>query len=83
MLLAGNFKQIRPKRDTLLIPILDCLTGLYAGFAIFTVLGHMYVTKCVDSMEQVAAAGPELAFIVYPEGSATILRQSSTFALFF
>jgi hypothetical protein len=30
---------------------------LYAGFAIFTVLGHMFVTKCVDSMEQVAAAG--------------------------
>ena len=48
---------------------MDCLTGFYAGFAIFTVLGHMYITKCVDSMEAVAAAGPELAFIVYPEGN--------------
>jgi hypothetical protein len=38
------------------------------GFAIFTVLGHMFITKCVDSMDKVAAKGPELAFIVYPEG---------------
>ena len=28
----------------------------------------MFITKCVDSMEKVAAKGPELAFIVYPEG---------------
>jgi hypothetical protein len=32
----------------------------------------MYVTKCVNSMEEVAAAGPELAFIVYPEGLSLI-----------
>lgn len=50
------------------MPILDCLTGFYAGFAIFTVLGHMYLTKCVSSFAEVAAQGPELAFVVYPEG---------------
>lgn len=44
-------------RDALLVPILDCLTGFYAGFAIFTVLGYMYLTKCVDSFADVAAQG--------------------------
>lgn len=51
-----------------MVPILDILTGFYAGFAIFTVLGNMVITKCVESIADVAAAGPELAFIVYPEG---------------
>lgn len=28
----------------------------------------MYLTKCVSSFAEVAAQGPELAFVVYPEG---------------
>ena len=55
-------------RDAFLVPILDILTGFYAGFAVFTVLGNMYLTKCVNSFSEVAAQGPELAFVVYPEG---------------
>lgn len=55
-------------RDTLLIPILDCLTGLYAGFAIFTVLGYMFTTKCSKNFNDVVAGGPQLTFVVYPEG---------------
>lgn len=39
------------------------------GFAIFSVLGYMYLTKCVSSFAEVAAQGPELAFVVYPEGN--------------
>ena len=50
------------------MPILDCLTGLYAGFAIFTVLGYMSVSKCAKQFQDVVAGGPELAFIVFPEG---------------
>ena len=50
------------------MPVLDCLTGFYAGFAIFTVLGNMFLNKCVNDFSEVAAAGPELAFVVYPEG---------------
>ena len=56
-------------RDSFLVPILDILTGFYAGFAIFTVLGNMYLSKCASSFAEVAAQGPELAFVVYPEGS--------------
>jgi len=57
-------------RDSLLIPILDCLTGFYAGFAIFTVLGSIAKSKCVPDnvFEDVVAGGPELAFVFYPEG---------------
>jgi SNF family Na+-dependent transporter len=63
-------------RDTLLIPILDCMTGFYAGFAIFSVLGYMVKSKCVfeggGDFSSVVAGGPELAFIVYPEGMSLI-----------
>ena len=58
-------------RDAFLVPILDCLTGFYAGFAIFTVLGNMFLNKCVDEFEEVATGGPGLAFVVYPEGELT------------
>ena len=51
-----------------MIPLADCFTGFYAGFAIFTMLGHMYLSKCVDSFESVASPGLEFAFIVYPDG---------------
>lgn len=27
------------------------------GFAVFSVLGHMFLIKCVDSFDQVAAQG--------------------------
>lgn len=56
-------------RDTFLVPLLDCFTGVYAGFAIFSVLGNMYITKGASDFKEVAAEGPELAFVVYPEGS--------------
>ena len=74
-------------RDTFLVPILDILTGFYAGFAIFTVLGNMYLTKCVSSFAEVAAQGPELAFVVYPEGNVDylllyILNNWHVFGLF-
>lgn len=46
-----------------------------SGFAIFSVLGYMYLTKCVDSFAEVAAQGPELAFVVYPEGGCLIYLE--------
>jgi hypothetical protein len=51
------------------VPILDTLAGFYTGFAIFTVLGYMFVSKCAVNFNDVVASGPELAFIVYPEGN--------------
>lgn len=65
-------------RDTFLVPILDIATGFYAGFAVFTVLGNMAYTKCAE-IADVAKEGPELTFIVYPEGIS--LMESTSKAL--
>lgn len=59
------------------------MTGFYAGFAIFTVLGHMYVTKCVKDFSEVAAQGPELAFVVYPEGLSLMGAAAPLFSVLF
>ena len=62
---------------------MDCLTGFYAGFAIFSVLGYMYITKCVNSFAEVAAQGPELAFVVYPEGLSLMGAAAPVFSVLF
>jgi hypothetical protein len=39
-----------------MVPIINCATSFYGGFAIFSVLGFMAYTKNV-SVSQVAASG--------------------------
>lgn len=56
-------------RDSLVVPLINCLTSFYAGFVIFSVLGFMANYKH-DTMEHVAKGGPGLTFIVYPEALA-------------
>jgi len=58
-------------RDSLIVPITNILTSFYAGFVIFSVLGYMALTKGVD-VADVAASGPGLVFVVYPEGLSTM-----------
>ena len=43
-------------RDSFLIPLINCGTSFYAGFAIFSVLGFMAKAKGVD-VEDVAQSG--------------------------
>jgi SNF family Na+-dependent transporter len=78
-----NYFKNNILRDTLLVPLLDCLTGLYGGFAIFTVLGYMFESKCAASFSDVVAGGPELAFIVYPEGLSLMKVAPMWSILFF
>lgn len=43
----------------------------------------MYITKCVSSFSEVAAQGPELAFVVYPEGLSLMGSAAPFFSFLF
>ncbi|PVD34562.1 hypothetical protein C0Q70_05838 [Pomacea canaliculata] len=69
-------------RDAILVAVINCSTSVYAGFAIFSMLGHMaYVSN--RKIEEVADSGPGLAFVAYPEGITKLPAMSLWSFLFF
>ncbi|XP_055499435.1 sodium- and chloride-dependent neutral and basic amino acid transporter B(0+)-like [Leucoraja erinacea] len=57
--------------DALIICVINCGTSVFAGFAIFSVLGHM--AHIQDKLvSEVAKSGFGLAFIAYPEALAQL-----------
>lgn len=54
------------QKATFFIAILDGFTGVYAGFAIFSVLGFM-AESTGQEVKDLAVGGLGLSFIVYPE----------------
>jgi solute carrier family 6 dopamine transporter-like protein 3 len=58
-------------RDALLTSAVNSATSFLAGFVIFAVLGYMAHKMKVD-VKDVAAEGPGLVFIVYPEAISTM-----------
>lgn len=69
-------------RDALIVPLVVGLTSLYSGFAIFTVLGFMATMKGV-AIDKVAAEGPGLVFVVYPEALTRMPAPPIWSVLFF
>ncbi|XP_067663049.1 sodium-dependent proline transporter-like [Haliotis asinina] len=59
------------ERDALIVAFINCGTSVFAGFAIFSLLGFMAHTTNQD-VESVVDQGPGLAFIAYPEGIAKL-----------
>ncbi|GAB0092575.1 Transporter [Sergentomyia squamirostris] len=61
----NNFKN-NCHTDAILVSATNVLTAVFAGFAIFSILGFMAHNMDVP-VSTVAAEGPGLAFIAYPE----------------
>ncbi|CAG5130141.1 unnamed protein product [Candidula unifasciata] len=50
----------------IIIPVINCLTSFYVGFAIFSVLGFMSQNTGID-VKDVATDGTGLVFVAFPE----------------
>ncbi|XP_060037070.1 sodium-dependent proline transporter isoform X4 [Erinaceus europaeus] len=70
-------------RDTFIVTLGNAITSILAGFAIFSVLGYMSQELDVP-VDQVAKAGPGLAFVVYPQAMTMLpLAPFWSFLFFF
>lgn len=68
--------------DAILIPVINCSTSIFAGFVVFSVLGFMAASTGLP-VDRVAAGGPGLAFITYPEAIAMMPWPNLWAVLFF
>ncbi|XP_008053869.1 sodium- and chloride-dependent neutral and basic amino acid transporter B(0+) [Carlito syrichta] len=68
--------------DAIVVCLTNCLTSVFAGFAIFSILGHMaYISK--KKVSEVVKSGFDLAFIAYPEALAQLPGGPFWSVLFF
>jgi solute carrier family 6 GABA transporter-like protein 6/8/11/12/13 len=84
MIALGSYNKIDNNfvKDCAIIAVTNTGTSLYAGFAIFSVLGYMAKEQGVPVAE-VAESGPGLVFIAYPKAVTQMPWSSFWSASFF
>ncbi|XP_038659107.1 sodium- and chloride-dependent neutral and basic amino acid transporter B(0+)-like [Scyliorhinus canicula] len=68
-------------RDAIVISVVNCGTSVFAGFAIFAILGHMAHVQD-KSVREIVESGVGLVFIAYPDALG-LLPVSSFWAVMF
>lgn len=83
MIALGSYNKFNNNfvKDCLIIAATNTSTSIYAGFAIFSVLGYMAKEQGVP-IAQVAESGPGLVFIAYPK-AVTTMPWSPIWSMFF
>ncbi|XP_038055565.1 sodium- and chloride-dependent glycine transporter 1-like [Patiria miniata] len=69
-------------KDAVIVSWLDCLTSIFGGFVVFSVLGFM-AQDAGTTVDKVVDSGPGLAFIAYPEAIARMPLAPLWSVLFF
>lgn len=69
--------------DAILIPLINSGTSIFAGFAIFSLLGHMAHEQGTTVSEVAGSGGTGLAFIVYPDGLSQLPAATPISICFF
>jgi solute carrier family 6 amino acid transporter-like protein 5/7/9/14 len=69
-------------RDAILINWVSFFTSIYAGFAVFSIIGYMS-EESGQAVEDIIESGPGLAFIVYPRALSLMPLPQLWSVLFF